>query len=112
MQGEKYPYQKEWEEYRRLRNGWIVSFPLGILGAIIIGIVLDYLFGEQLWGGYLAFCVYGFVYLKAVIRFNNWRCPRCNDRFYSPSFWASSPADITNCRNCNLLKYSGSSFID
>jgi len=80
--------------------------------AIIIGIVLDYLFGEQLWGGYLAFCVYGFVYLKAVIRFNNWRCPRCKDRFYSPSFWASSPADITNCRNCNLLKYSGSSFIN
>lgn len=112
MNGEKYPYQKEWEEYRRLRNADFGTFFLGSFGIMILASLMGLLKVKQEWIVYLVVFIWIFFYLRALIRFNNWRCPRCYKRFFTSSFFATSPVFISNCRNCNLLKYSGSSFID
>ncbi|HQU86826.1 MAG TPA: hypothetical protein PKY59_27075 [Pyrinomonadaceae bacterium] len=111
MNGEKYPYQKEWEKYRRLRNADFGIFFIGGLGIMILAGIVGLFWGKQGWFEILLFIIWFFFCLRALIKFHNWQCPRCGERFFTYSFFATSPIFISNCRNCNLPKYSGSTFL-
>lgn len=108
-----YVYQKDWEEYRRLRNVSFLTFFAAAPAFLLIGLVF-YLFGIDLkdYFGlqFLMFAAWAFLYLRAVSRFHLWLCPRCRKPFFSYSFWVTSPIMLSNCRNCDLLKYAGSTF--
>ncbi|MBP9934719.1 MAG: hypothetical protein KBF52_03045 [Pyrinomonadaceae bacterium] len=108
-----YIYQKEWKEYRRRRNVSLLAFFLAFPIFISMALVL-HLFGDDL-KDHLAlqlimFAGWAVIYLWAVGRFNTWNCPRCHNRFFTYSFWVTSPIFLAKCRSCDLPKYSGSTF--
>ncbi|MGC2236342.1 MAG: hypothetical protein WA584_09285 [Pyrinomonadaceae bacterium] len=102
---EKYPYQKQWEEYRRLKNRQYIIF---IGGGIIINLP-DYFHNLRsiqliLIIGWVVALIY------VIFRFHTWKCPGCEKRFFVSSFWIRHPELLSNCRNCDLRKYKGSAF--
>ena len=106
-------FQKEWEEYRRLRNRSFLTFFAAVpafaliwLVLHLIGIELKDYFGLQ----FVMFVVWAVLYLRALSRFHLWECPRCHNRFFTYSFAVTSPIMLSNCRSCYLPKYSGYTF--
>jgi hypothetical protein len=111
MKSDDFRFQREWEEYRRRRNlhflaffAGIVFFPLGVLYFHLIG-----LNPENPLLQFFLFAVWGAFFLYFTARFNTWKCPHCHEQFFTASFWANSPVWISQCRNCNLPEYFGSS---
>jgi membrane protein YdbS with pleckstrin-like domain len=110
---EKNPYQKQWEEYRRLRNRQYIVF---IVGGVIINLLV-YLSGSLELNSnvvstiQIVLLIIWLVSLIYVIfRFHTWKCPNCGKRFFVASFWVRQPEFLSNCRHCDLRKYTGSTF--
>src|SRR5262245_58762202 len=59
---------------------------------------------------YLLFFVWVGCYFYSITRFNNWPCPKCGERFFTMSFWRTSPVLQFECSNCGLPKYEGSTY--
>ncbi|HEX8196980.1 MAG TPA: hypothetical protein VF571_12385 [Pyrinomonadaceae bacterium] len=113
MSEETTKYQKEWEEYRRKRNKMLFSFFSIFLFVAFPALILN-LFGitAKVGSGFevLIFVIWATWYLISMKNFHNWKCPRCNDYFFTYSFWITSPILLDKCRNCGLSKYDGSGF--
>lgn len=113
MQNNKYPYQKEWKEYRKRRNvsfltlfSAIAIFVLTGLFCSFVGINIKENFALQ----FVIFSVWAIIYWYNLSKFYNWKCPRCDERFFVRSFWITNPIFSSECRNCGLPKYDGSTF--
>jgi len=113
MKSEKYPYQKHWEEYRRRRNIFflvfvspliVVTFPMLFLN------LLGFRFEKNLGIEFFIFAVWIIFFFLARQHFHNWNCPQCERRFFTMSFWVTSPVFLDYCRHCELPKYKGSTF--
>lgn len=112
MSGE-YRYQKAWEEYRRLRNRQYVIFFGG-------GLLMGWFQWVGAWVGVnpallagvnsVLFPVWVVALLVTVFRFHTWNCPNCGERFFTSSFWIKQSEFLSKCRNCDLRKYTGSTF--
>jgi hypothetical protein len=110
---ENLEYQQEWEEYRNRRNYEPLGFLSGILGIPLITGFFKLLGAESIIFAWIILAILSgwmILYLVVVGKFHNWRCPNCDKRFYEISFLLNSPNFISNCVNCNLPKYYGSSF--
>ena len=109
---EKYPYQKQWEEYRRLKNRqyfvFIRGFTLNLISYLggLIGLNSSVILTIQ----FVLMIVWIVALIYIVFRFYNWKCPSCGERFFRRTFWITMPELLSNCSNCNLPKYEGSSF--
>ncbi|MDQ6787171.1 MAG: hypothetical protein M3033_10225 [Acidobacteriota bacterium] len=115
MESEKYPYQKEWAEYRRRRNITFLVFLSPLLFVAISALILN-LFGLKFIDNFVAdliiFATWAVCYGIALHRFHTWKCPRCRNQYFTYSFLITSPIFLDNCRSCDLWKYEGSSFIN
>jgi len=110
---EKYPYQRQWEEYRRRRNSQYIVFIVGALASNLIFYALTKIgVNTNIATLALAFllAVWFIALIFAVFRFHKWKCPACGERFFVSSFWIRQPEFQSMCSNCSLLKFSGSTF--
>jgi len=103
-------YQKEWDEYKdRKADNFLFGVVLVICfiaAAILAGNFPQYekavFIGFFLIiGAFIVFYVYRYVFGKV------WMCPRCQELYDYPR---RRVKDVSNCRNCNLPIYYGSSY--
>jgi len=110
---EEYPYQKQWEEYRRLRNRQYIVFAIGGVLINIVDWILNAVSKNNKIIGFIlpiAIFIWFFGLIFSVVKFHRWKCPRCDERFFQISFWIRMPELLNNCKNCELPKYKGSTF--
>jgi hypothetical protein len=108
MQKNKYPYQKEWREYRRRRNFFFAIFLFGLFVIYFVVSVSAYIapaLSHLLFPLFFAWPILSLIFL---LRFHNWECPMCGKLFFKMSRWTPSPVMQTKCNNCGLPKYKGS----
>ena len=102
--GEKYPYQKQWKEYKGRRRikffFWIVyCILLLILYFSDISMIRKGIFALVLIAGFFAIEFYTL----------NFYCPRCGHKFFKLRKWFRAK-DWTRCDECGLKLYEGSKF--
>jgi hypothetical protein len=110
MENEKYPYQKEWEEYKkRQKVFWLVflCFIPFILLFRLIGNLFQSLTSSGDIGS-LGFIVFGIVWTICGIRLQYWKCPQCGKAFHTKWYWNNILS--SKCLHCKLPKYEGSTF--
>jgi hypothetical protein len=100
---EKYPFQKEWYEYKRQRS-------FGCLTIVLIFLVffLTRRFApnfQQLIG--ILFIVFIIGNLVWLLIKGSWKCPRCKRDFHN---YLSKRYPLKYCEHCNLPQYYGSSY--
>lgn len=108
MENEKYPYQKQWEDYRRKARkswtAWFICIPIALLAILSLKNLPDNF-------ALLPVLVFLFVFMFLgwfSYKVTEWDCPRCNDSSRNKMTFAQMVA--TDCRNCGLTKYEGSTF--
>ena len=110
---EKYPFQKQWEDYRRRRNR---QYIIGIVCVLTPGLLVFTLFKSGMESNrailiyLLAESFALIVFFAVMFKFHKWICPNCGKRFFVKSFWIRFPELLPNCTNCSLQKYKGSTF--
>ena len=112
---EKYPYQKHWEEYRRRRNIFVFVFVSPLIFVTLPILLLNlsgFRFEKNLVTEILIFAVWIICFFSSRHYFHKWNCPQCRRRFFTMSFWVTSPVFLDCCRNCELPKYKGSTFYE
>ena len=110
MESKKYPYQKEWKEYRRKQT---------ILGLIFLGLipfmVLIFPFLHNFpksydIGGVNIGIIFFILYLAIIgvcfLRLFYLICPKCGKSFNSNKWQRYNFSD--KCQYCKLVKYEGS----
>ena len=110
---ENYPYQTDWENSRFWQKiYWLALLPFfGFLAYIALnGFNPEVITNLQGRAG-VAFNIFGIFVLAGslvTIRFQLWKCPRCEKPFHGgfmrPRIFARQ------CRHCDLRKYEGSTF--
>ncbi len=96
---ESYPtrFEAEWRDYRRRsRLSWIIT--LGWLPVFYFQIT-----------GTAAF-IWFILYAVALVWRESWKCPQCGNGFFHSASHRNSFA--TQCHNCSLRKWEGSSLHD
>jgi hypothetical protein len=108
MESEKYPYQNEWEEYkRRQKTFWLVF--LGFIPFILlINGVSNELFGKFPSGYEIGLVGFVIAWSICSIRFQYWKCPNCGKSFHRKWWWTNIFS--SKCLHCKLPKYEGSTF--
>jgi hypothetical protein len=106
-----FPYQKEWQDYRRRRNFFFATFVLGLFVIFFLVSALAYIAPASAHLLFPLFFAWPVLSLYFVLRFHNWPCPRCGKTFFKLTRWTPSPVMQRECNNCGLPKYSGSTFI-
>ena len=106
---------EQWQDYRR-RKKLLLFAVVGYLPAgVAFMLVTSLLFGDRphtdtpggVFGFYfcwMAFCAF------AWIRFSNFRCPRCGNKFFIRrrfAFFSDYSMFAQKCVHCDLPKYSG-----
>ncbi len=111
MENEKYPYQKDWEEYKkRQKTYWLVFLAFLPFTFLIqlISVNLPEINLPDVNIGFLCFIVFGICWTICGVRLLYWRCPRCGNSFHAK--WLFSNIFSGKCLHCKLAKYEGSSF--
>lgn len=102
MENEKYPYQKEWEDYkRRERIYWSMFFflfPLHFLYVQIAKVIQVEAYSYFL-------LIFWVLLIVSLIRLETWKCPRCKETFH---FFIRGFYNREQCKNCGLNKFEGS----
>lgn len=115
MPDNEFPYQKEWQKYRRLKNRIYILGILGVL-SLFLATPVFYRLGlsdnGSLAAGIAVFMIVGELWGYSVYRFDKWRCPKCRgDYFYRWSLIEPArPFGQTECFSCGLSRYEGSTF--
>ncbi len=107
---EKYPYQKQWEEYRRRRNilFWVFAAPLLVITLPTLFLnFFGYRFEENFGIEVLIFAFFVICLFSAHQYIYHWNCPKCGRKFFE---WSANIIFVENCQKCNLPKYKGSTF--
>ncbi len=108
METEKFPYQKEWEDYRRKAKkcwiAWLVCMPIIWLTILSIKNLPDNLTLLPVFVFVPSFLVLCWSIYKVI----KWDCPKCDNSARNKMLFAQMVA--TNCRSCGLIKYEGSTF--
>jgi predicted RNA-binding Zn-ribbon protein involved in translation (DUF1610 family) len=110
----KHPFQKQWEEYRRRRNR---QYIVGAIGFVAPSLIFFALRKNGMESGKAMVLMYFLsmfaliVIVAVMLHFRKWICPNCGKRFFVRSFWNRFPELLHNCVNCNLQKYTGSTFV-
>jgi hypothetical protein len=105
-------YVEQWQDYRRRKNLLLFSvvgfLPVGV--AFIFVTLLLFADGPHTYSpeGVFGFC---WMALCAVawIRFSNFRCPRCGNKFFIRrrfAFFSDYSMFAHKCMHCDLPKYS------
>jgi predicted RNA-binding Zn-ribbon protein involved in translation (DUF1610 family) len=117
MENEQYPYQDEWDEYSFRKALIVLTFVIAMPLVIAAGLIFKTIFGDNreiiknivlvLFGVAAASIVF------CVFRYVLWRCPRCK-KYFRHEIWLDALSrrteSPTQCKNCGLPKYYGSSF--
>ena len=97
-------YDQAWKEYKWRRNQvWIVFlciFP--VIGTVAYIANKSHYIRIDL--AMIAVIAMMFLFFVTGLRFNLWRCPRCQKRFHMKSGLVSF--DTKHCCHCGLLKYA------
>lgn len=115
MENEKFPYQKQWEEYRKLRNISFGVFFIPYLLIFLLGVLFQFLkfsINVNVLVQLVIFFIWVFCYLLTSKNFYNWKCPRCGHRYFTWSTGKTNPIFLDQCQRCNLWKYEGSNFVN
>lgn len=110
---QKFPYQKQWEEYRRRRNLHLFAFVSLFIYPFIINAVLFFIEINDKKRNTLElmfFGVWAILYLAALMNFRTWKCPKCREQFLTKEYRSRSWFLTGKCQNCNFVKYEGSTF--
>jgi hypothetical protein len=95
-------YTSRWEDYRKRRLWFFGAWLGGLLIAYVLGISLTALLHSE-----LPFPVMGGVWMLSFIvtslRLSYFRCPRCNEWFFS-TFFSHNPF-ASRCVHCGLPKW-------
>lgn len=112
MENEKYPYQKQWEEYKfRLVSFWVIFvsyIPFMLLFGFIANRILPSGLSKNGLVYFIAFVGFTIIWSISVVRLNYWKCPRCGKSFHQ-TFWQHNIFS-KSCLHCKLKKYDGSNF--
>jgi hypothetical protein len=115
MQNDSFPYQKEWQAYRKLRNKfYLISF-LGVLIIFLIGFIFSRVvsFSDSQFIGLAAvlFMLWGYITTYWHHKVSSLKCPKCHEKFFLLILRGTEPLMMQHyCNNCGLPKYSGSTF--
>lgn len=107
MEIEKYPYQKEWEEYiSRARTFWRIFF---VSTPILSAILLRFIFNSDDIKSRNFTVVSLLIYIIACgvagYKLFYWKCPKCAKPFLKiPLNFITK----RNCQNCGLKRFKGS----
>lgn len=108
MISEKYPYQKEWEDYRKKSSqahwAWFINAPIFALTILFIKNFSE----NYIWVPFVIFFTIFIVVSWFTIKVTNWACPRCGETFRNKMLFVQMLA--ADCRKCGLIKYEGSTF--
>jgi hypothetical protein len=96
-------YQQEWESYRKLWNPFVTTF-VGQIAIIIGFICFAAALRRNLALGLTLESFWTLLFIVASIRLQNFRCPRCREKFCSSGFYHN--VFVRQCLNCGLPKYS------
>ena len=97
-------YEKEWKEYRRIRNQWVLVF-LGYVPVVgTVGFLSIKLFHTAVPAFVFAF-FWMALFLFTGIRVNIWRCPNCGE-WFSGKWWYNLGFLARSCVHCGLPKYN------
>lgn len=106
-ESEKYPYQKEWKEYRKRQIILIIAF-VGLIPFMVL--IFPFIPNSYNIGGLdirvLCIIFYVIVILVCLYRVNDWKCPRCGKSFNT--IWYRRNAISDKCLHCELPRYEGS----
>jgi hypothetical protein len=111
MENGKYPYQKDWEEYKRRQKAfWLVFLGyipfMFLFNVVLADLFRVFSFGENV--SFFCFIVFGVVWIICGIRLQYWKCPQCRNSFHAKWWWRNIFS--SKCLHCKLPKYEGSSF--
>jgi hypothetical protein len=102
---EKFPYQRQWEEYReRQVIFWLVF--IAYLPAMILLTEISKRVFQNESVVFAGFCVFALGWGFCGYRLSFWKCPRCAKSFHLTWWWQNIFA--TKCLHCKLPKYEGS----
>lgn len=109
METEEYPYQKEWNIYRRNVKRAMIGLPIFILLFPLPILLLKFGNDNSVWLS--IFLIVSLVVIANIIMLGaiNWSCPRCMESFRN-KVWITGSLIATDCGKCGLRKYEGSTF--
>lgn len=106
MEGEQFPYQTAWRNFRRTFRLMLSLIPLMLLVFLLFSFEsLKSVQNALVVAGIL--CVVGIVAVNLRLTF--WKCPRCR-RFYFIWWKRAEIFFAKRCKTCRLERYEGSSF--
>lgn len=117
MENEKYPYQKEWEEFLKLDS---TSKKIRLLAPLpfLVFAFLAWTLEEWVFDTYLPIILVGiflvilffsiYYYSKAM----DWKCPRCSKNKSNNHFSFLTAMEKGKCESCGLEKWEGSNIKD
>lgn len=109
----KYPYQKQWEDYRRIKIIALLFFlgylPLFVIANFIFKLInIDEKISASIDINFVFFIFYGAIVMICGYRLQTWKCPNCNKSFHTK--WWCNNAFSAKCLHCKFPKYEGSTF--
>lgn len=115
---EKYPYQEEWEDFRFRFALPFLAIPLWIAAIVLSAIfggsfqaIENFIGFNPMLGIFIVLGVFMFVTPIFSILY---KCPACGKYFgmaTSIDFLISKPYRAKKCKNCDMPKYYGSTFL-
>ena len=111
MKNDEFPYQKQWQDYKRRRvTFWLVFVSYIPFMFLFVGVLGNLIKNSSFSGdiGFIGFIFFGFVWTICGLRLQYWKCPRCGKAFHTKWWWNNIFS--SKCLHCKLPKYEGSSF--
>jgi hypothetical protein len=96
-------YQREWQQYKRLRNQFLLVFAGYVPVCFTVAAVSIKSFHTFTPGFFVAF-FWMVLFLFTGFRAQMWRCPRCG-KWFSATWWYNLGFLARRCVHCGLRKY-------
>lgn len=101
---EKYPYQKQWKEYKGRRY---IKFFFWIVYCILLLVTYYTDISNSKKAVFALILIIGFILVELYVA--NFYCPRCGHKFFKKRKWFSYK-DWNICNECGLKLYEGSTY--
>ena len=97
-------YEEDWQEFKRLRNTFLIVIALYVPVCFGVGVISEKLFHTFTPGFITAFFWMALLALTGM-RVNLWRCPNCRE-WFSGTWWYNLSFLARRSVHCGLPKYS------
>lgn len=101
---EKYPYQKQWKEYKGRLH---IKFFFWIVYCVLLAVLYFSDLAITKKGIFAGVLIIGFIGIEFYVV--NFYCPRCGNKFFKKRKWFSYKG-WNKCNECGLKLYEGSKF--